>query len=155
MAEVSFYHLTAMPLEAALPVMLQRSLERGWRVELRLGDPGVLEALDERLWTFRDDSFLPHGRPGEGLDDRQPILLTLDRDPAQADRAALFLAAGAPLDPDEAAARTRTALLFDGHDEAAVAAARTAWRTTVAAGLKAAYWAQDAKRWTKKAESDG
>ncbi|MEO0763962.1 MAG: DNA polymerase III subunit chi, partial [Pseudomonadota bacterium] len=70
----------------------------------------------------------------------------LDRDPAQADRAALFLAAGASLDPGEAAGRTRTALLFDGHDEAAVAAARTAWRTTVAAGLKAAYWAQDAGR---------
>ena len=64
MAEVLFYHLTAAPLEATLPDLLEKSLARGWRVLLRAGSEAGLGFLDDRLWTFRDDAFLPHGRAG-------------------------------------------------------------------------------------------
>lgn len=153
MAEIGFYHLTETPLEAALPVMLQRSLERGWRAELRVGDATLVDLLDEMLWTSRDDGFLPHGRAGDPHEARQPILLTVE--PAMGDpRAALFLVAGAAFDPSEAALRTRTALVFDGRDEDAVAAARDAWRAAVTATLPASYWAQEAGgRWVKRHES--
>lgn len=154
-AEVGFYHLTETPLEAVLPVMLQRSLERGWRVELRVGAPAVLDLLDERLWTWRDQVFLPHGRAGEPHEARQPILLSTAPEPDPS-RAALFLVAGAGFDAAEAAERTRTALVFDAGDEAAVAAARDAWRAAVAAGLTATYWAQEpGGRWAKRQESGG
>ncbi|MEO1460273.1 MAG: DNA polymerase III subunit chi, partial [Pseudomonadota bacterium] len=69
-------------------------------------------------------------------------------------RDALFLVGGATLEPDEAAALTRTALLFDGHDSDAVSSARGQWRAVTAAGLTATYWAQEPDgRWTRKATS--
>ena len=37
MAEILFYHLERQPLEAALPGLLQRSFERGWRVVVKVG----------------------------------------------------------------------------------------------------------------------
>jgi DNA polymerase-3 subunit chi len=152
--EVGFYHLTATPLDAALPVMLEKALSRGWRAEVRGRDPARLEALDRALWTWREDAFLPHGLAGGRHDARQPVLLTTA--PAGEAREALFLVAGAAFDAGEAAARTRVALVFDGADERAVEDARGAWRAATAAGLRAVYWAQEeGGRWTKRRESGG
>ncbi|MEM8817951.1 MAG: DNA polymerase III subunit chi [Pseudomonadota bacterium] len=154
MSELGFYHLTQAPLEKVLPVMLTRAWERGWRSEVRGRDPARLDALDHVLWTFSQEIFLPHGQAGQPHADRQPVLLTTAPAPEGGPREALFLVDGAALDPAEAGARTRTALLFDGHDEAAVETARTEWRAATAAGLKAVYWAQGEKGgWEKKAES--
>ena len=60
MAEVLFYHLTESTLEEALPGLLEKSLERGWKAVVQTGTEERRDALDAHLWTFRDDSFLPH-----------------------------------------------------------------------------------------------
>ncbi|MEL6576263.1 MAG: DNA polymerase III subunit chi [Pseudomonadota bacterium] len=156
MAELGFYRLTETPLERALPVMLAKSLERGWRVEVRGRNAAALEALDQALWSHDQESFLPHGLAGGSHDARQPVLLTTTPAAAGGKREALFLIDRAGFDAGEAAGRTRTALLFDGHDEEALAEARDHWRATVAAGLRAIFWAQaQGGRWEKQAESGG
>jgi len=155
MAEVRFYHLTERPLEAVLPVMLERTLARGHRAVVRAPDPGLLETLDAHLWTWRDESFLPHARAGggDGAAEHQPIWLTTETGLPNG-AAALFLLAGAEADPAELAGLEVAAVLFDGHDENAVEAARAQWRQIVAAGLKAVYWAQGPDgAWVKRAES--
>jgi DNA polymerase-3 subunit chi len=154
MGEVRFYHLTEQPLEAALPVMLERCLERGWRAVVRGSDPARIEALDARLWTWRDDGFLPHGRDGDAHPERQPIWLTVE-DTVPNGAVALFLIDGGMAGADEMAAFETVALLFDGHDPDAVAEARRRWKQVVDAGLTAVYWAQDGGRWIRKAESKG
>lgn len=150
MAEVLFYHLTASPIEATLPDLLEKTLARGWRALVRVGDEAGLGFLDDRLWTYRDDAFLPHGRAGARDAARQPILLTLGRDNANA-ADVLMLALGGRAEVGEMAGFVRTCLLFDGADAAAVARARADWRAVTAAGLPAKYWAQDGGRWVQKA----
>ena len=66
MTEVLFYHLQNAPLERVLPDLLERSLQRGWRAIVRAGGKERLEALNNTLWTYRDDSFLPHGTAEDG-----------------------------------------------------------------------------------------
>jgi DNA polymerase-3 subunit chi len=153
MGEVRFYHLTERPLESVLPVMLERSLERGWRVLVRGTDPVRIAELDTRLWTYGEASFLPHGTAADGNAARQPIWLSCDAaNPNGANT--LFLVDGAEAAPDELAAMEMVAVLFDGHDEAAVAHAREQWRAVAGAGLKAVYWAQDDRgAWVKRHES--
>ncbi len=155
MTEVLFYHLTQTPLEQAVPGILEKCLERGWKVTLRCGSAERAEALNRSLWTYREDSFLPHGMARDGDPARQPIYLTAgDEVPNGAD--ILFLADGASAAPSEMSRFIRTLLMFDGHDEASVGDARTAWKAVTGAGLKAVYWAQtDAGGWAKKAESGG
>ena len=150
MTEVLFYHLQRQPLEAVLPGLLQRSLDRGWRAVVRATTEERLSALDDHLWTFSDESFLPHGTDREPDAAEQPVVLTLsERNPNGA--AVLFLVEGAPV-PDDAAAYRRLVLLFDGNDEDALAAAREEWKSVKAAGHDATYWQQDARgRWQKKA----
>lgn len=150
MAEALFYRLTASPLEAALPDLLEKSLARGWRVLVRIGSPEGLAFLDERLWTYRDDAFLPHGTQSGDRAAEQPILLALGAENRNCAHV-LMLTMGARADPAEMARFERACLIFDGNDAAAVAAAREDWRAVVAAGVPAKYWAQEEGRWTQKA----
>jgi len=61
MTEVLFYHLKGQTLEQVLPALLQKSLERGWRVVVQGSSDERIDGLDALLWTWRDDAFLPHG----------------------------------------------------------------------------------------------
>lgn len=150
MVEVLFFHLQRQPLDKVLPILLVRSRERGWRALVKAGTEERMEALDELLWTFADDSFLPHGTDREPDPAGQPILLTLgDDNPNGAN--VLFLVEGAAM-PPEAGAYERVTLLFDGADEEAVAAARVTWGEVKRAGHEASYWQESpAGRWEKKA----
>lgn len=152
MGEVYFYHLTTSPIEVGLPRLVELSLGRGWRVILRFGSDAALAAADAMLWTYRDDSFLPHGGSAGGHAQRQPVYLTTgDEIPNGAD--VLMLLEGGSASPEELAAFVRTCLIFDGHDPRAVEAARAEWRAVRNAGLKAVYWAQERGSWVRKADN--
>jgi DNA polymerase-3 subunit chi len=148
MTEVLFYHLQRQPLERVLPTLLEKSLERGWRVVVQGASEERLEALDAHLWTFRDDSFLPHGTWREPLAGEQPILLTVHDDNPNGAQVR-FLIDGAPL-PADAGAYERLVLIFDGEDPDAVAAARGRWGEAKAQGFAVTYWqADESGRWQR------
>jgi DNA polymerase III subunit chi len=148
MTEMLFYHLQHQPLERVLPTLLEKSLERGWRVVVQAASEERIEALDAHLWTFRDDSFLPHGTWREAEARTQPILLTLNADNPNG-AAVRFLVDGAPV-PEDAEGYQRIVLIFDGEDPDAVAAARDRWRESKAKGFDVTYWQPDeAGRWQR------
>jgi DNA polymerase-3 subunit chi len=150
MTEVFFYHLLHQPLERALPQLLEKSLERGWRVVVQAASDERVEALDAHLWTYRDDSFLPHGTARDGDAEVQPVLITAGADNANG-ATVRFLIDGAPL-PQDAADYDRIVVLFNGEDEDEVALARTRWSEAKAQGLEVTYWQPDEQgRWIKKA----
>ena len=149
MAEIGFYHLTRTPLEQALPRLLGRVLQSGGRAFVLCGEAERANVLDAALWTVQDPDWLPHGMAGGENDPLQPILLgTADIAPGNGARF-LFLVDGA------ASARLadydRVLDLFDGADEAAVAAARRRWAAAKAAGHGLAYWQQGGSGWERKA----
>jgi DNA polymerase-3 subunit chi len=150
MSEMLFYHLQRQPIERVLPSLLEKSLERGWRVVVQAASEERVEALDAHLWTFRENSFLPHGTWREAEACEQPVLLTVhDDNPNGA--TVRFLVDGAPM-PANAAAYARIVLLFDGDDPDAVEAARTRWGEAKQNGFDVTYWQPDAQgRWQRKA----
>jgi DNA polymerase III subunit chi len=146
--DVVFYHLLSQPLETALPQLIEKSREKGWRVIVQAMTRERLAALDERLWTYDEASFLPHAIDDEGEAASQPVLLTTSAANANGARIR-FLTDGAPL-PDDPTSYERIALLFDGNDPDAVAVARETWRSVKSRGLEATYWRQNAEgRWEK------
>ncbi|HYJ43727.1 MAG TPA: DNA polymerase III subunit chi [Xanthobacteraceae bacterium] len=149
MTEILFYHLQRHPLERVLPALVEKSLERGWRVVVQAASEERVEALDAHLWIFRDDSFLPHGTWREAEAAEQPVLLTVhDSNPNGA--AVRFLVDGAPV-PVDAAGYERIVLLVDGNDPDAVAAARERWSEGKAKGFEVTYWQADENgRWQRK-----
>jgi DNA polymerase-3 subunit chi len=148
--EILFFHLQNQPLEKVLPTLLSRSLERGWRAIVKASSEERLKALDDHLWTFSDESFLPHGTDLQPDADAHPVLLTLG-DANSNGATVLFLVENAPL-PAEIAAYDRVTLLFDGEDVEALAGARETWSAVKRAGHEATYWQETpAGRWEKKA----
>ena len=149
MTEVLFYHLTTSPLEATLPTLLEKSLERGWRVLLQAKEVARLEHFDQFLWSYTRESFLPHGQAGQGQDAVQPILLTTD-DESTNDANLLMLVDGAERAVSGFKAFERVCLFFDGNDGDALSKARENWKSVKAEGLDAKYWAQENGRWVQK-----
>ena len=147
--EILFYHLTESKVEDALPALLERSLERNWRVTVQTVTDERREALDTHLWTFRPDSFLPHGADTEPHADLQPILLTTSA--ANHNNAGVrFVIDGA--EPPELTGYDRVVFMFDGHDEAQVQSARGHWKRLKGEGHTLSYWQQNHDgRWEKKA----
>ena len=147
--EVWFYHLERTALDQALPELLEKTLARGWRAMVRCAGPDRLDHLDGWLWTYRDESFMPHGTADAPNAERQPVLLTTATDNVNAAQA-LFLLDGA--DAPALDGFERCVVLFDGRDEAATEAARALWRQIKAAGHPASYWRQsEVGAWGKQA----
>ena len=132
-----------------LPELLEKTLQRGWKALVRTPDSERIESLDTWLWSYRDDSFLPHGVAGEPLVGHQPIVLTAAMENPNAAQA-LFLLDGA--DPGPLSDFVRCIVLFDGRDEVRLADARQVWKSVKALGLPASYWRQkDERGWEKQA----
>ncbi|SON55967.1 DNA polymerase III subunit chi [Hartmannibacter diazotrophicus] len=149
MAEVLFFHLERQPLEAVLPVLVQRSLDRDWRVVIQGGSRERLEFLDSQLWTFADDSFLPHGMAGGDHDAEQPAILTEGTDNPNGANVRILVDRAVPPDLSP---YLRAVFIFDGHDPDAVAEAREQWKAQKTAGHELTYWQQnEGGGWDKKA----
>ena len=147
MTEVGFYHLRSMTLERALPSILERALAAGHRIVVMAGSPERVEQLNDLLWTYNEASFLPHGSARDGNAERQPVWLTASEENPNG-ASMLVLVDGA------ASARlsgfARCCDIFDGNDEAAVAAARQRWTEAKAAGHQLVYWEQSDGKWQKR-----
>lgn len=149
MTDVYFYHLQNQPLEKVLPQLLEKCLERGWRCVVQTQSDERVQALDQQLWTWRDDAFLPHGTDKDSNAPEQPVLLTTSDANANEAKVRFFVEGASS---EDLAGYERAIHLFDGNDPDAVDNARTQWKRSQAAGHSVTYWQQDeAGRWQQKA----
>jgi DNA polymerase-3 subunit chi len=136
--EVRFHHLERRRVDQALPRLLERALEEGSRVLVRAASDELVAALNERLWTYDDASFLPHGAAGDGDPMTQPIFLTAEAENPNAATMLVRLSGVEARDSDDAF--ELIVLLFDGRDDAALAEARSQWRRLKDHGGAISYW---------------
>lgn len=150
---VGFYHLVEMPLEQALPRLLEKVSAAGHKVVLMAGSQERVGYLDGVLWTWNPDSWLPHGTARDGDGESQPIWLTDGEDnPNAAD--VLVLTDGVA--PPSLAGYTRVLNMFDGRDDHAVETARALWRRWKDEGLELTYYQQtETGSWFEKTKSGG
>ena len=159
MTEVRFYHLQRARLEEVLPVILERCHQRAERVLVLAGSAERVEALAALLWTYRPDSFLPHGTVRDGEAARQPIFLatsdgaTSEGESDNPNGAPVLILSDGARHPRIGDFKL-VCELFDGHDEAAVAAARSQWKACKEAGHAVVYFQQaDTGKWQETARA--
>ena len=152
MTEIWFYHLQNQPFERALPALIEKAVARGWRVVVQTVDDLRLKALDDLLWTYSAESFLPHGRSAEAGADNLPVVLTCGGDNPNA-ASLRFYVEGAEVDVDPArSSYERVIVLFDGGNEEELAAARRQWSRLKGPAFKLTYWQQSPEGgWLRKA----
>ncbi len=138
MGEFRFHHLERRRVDQALPDFLERAYDEGRRIVVRAPSGDMVAALNDRLWTYDDASFLPHGGASDGDPATQPIFLTETVENPNA-ATMLVLLAGAETSPDDAAFDA-IVRLFDGRDQEALDEARREWKRLKDEGLPLSYW---------------
>ena len=149
MSEIRFYHLQRASLEDTLPVILERAYGRGDRIMVMTGTSERAEALAAHLWTYKPESFLPHGTAKDGNVADQPIFLTAEA--VNANNAKLLILCDGATRAD-VSEFSLVCEMFDGNDEGAVTAARERWKAYKDAGHGLIYFQQSpAGKWDEKA----
>jgi DNA polymerase-3 subunit chi len=151
MTQIGFYHLTRLPLEHALPKLLEKALAAGYRAVVLAGSAERVAALSDRLWTFEPESWLPHGSSRDGDAALQPVWLT-DTDENPNGATILVMCDGAS--SDAVAGYSRCLDLFDGNDPEAVDAARQRWKRWKDEGHELVYYQQgETGGWVEKSRT--
>ena len=140
MTETLFYHLERRSLEEILPGLVEKSLQRGWRAAIKTDTSERSDALDTLLWTYDDQSFLPHAQLGDGEARDQPVLITVEPGNPNAAQIFFYVGGAQPTDWADLNELARVVLLFDGRDTDALASARAAWKEAKGAGHDVTYW---------------
>jgi DNA polymerase-3 subunit chi len=148
MTEIRFYHLNTRSLDQALPEIVQKALSIGHKIIIRAADDKEVERLSDILWTFRADSFIPHGSKKDGHPEHQPVWLCADNDNANAANV-LIVTGGNHIDTPQD--YSLLCDMFDGRNEDMVIAARKRFKAYKDSGHTLTYWQQTDKGWEQKA----
>ncbi len=151
MSRIDFYHLQKQNLEDVLPKLLEKAYSSGAHINVKVGTEARVDFLNSLLWTYNDESFLPHGSKKDGAAELQPIWLSSDDDNPN-NAAMLFLTDDAAPAEGDTEKYTRIFNIFDGNNPEALQNARELWKSLRQSGAELHYWQQDNDgRWTEKA----
>lgn len=150
MSRVDFYHLQNQKLEDVLPKLLEKAYSIHKNAVVRVGNAERIEFLNSLLWTYDEQSFLPHGSKKDGTPESQPIWLTAENDNPNS-AVFLFLTDGADAEIDEISQYERVFNIFDGNSQEAVENARNFWRALKQQSIDIFYWQQNSDgAWQQK-----
>ncbi|MCB2064295.1 MAG: DNA polymerase III subunit chi [Novosphingobium sp.] len=140
---VDFYQLSRDPPEKVLPLLARNTLKAGARLLVVSGDGEQLDRIGQALWEPKE-SFLANGRAGQPHEERQPILLSDQTEPANG---ASYVALADGVWREGEPAFERTFLLFD---EMTLQGARDCWRMLGSRdGVDRRFWKQESGRWVE------
>lgn len=143
MTRVDFYHLQRTQLEQVLPKLSEKAYATRKRIKILLGTSERVEFVNSLLWTYSEESFLPHGSPKDGFAEEQPIFISA-KEENENKAEILILADGAMPQVDTLKDYDRVLNIFDGNDEIALNNARTYWKKIRELGGELHYWQQNA-----------
>jgi DNA polymerase-3 subunit chi len=144
---IDFYRLSFLPLEKALPRLLEKAYEKRMNALVVTKDAEETEFLDRELWTYTTKFFLPHGTIRDNRPERQPVLIA--EETVDTNRPAVVASTGKPLAVLPPSCE-RLLYVFDGNDPNALQQAREYWKQAGGEEAERHYWQQDkAGKWAE------
>ena len=141
MPEICYYHIQQADFVTALARLLEDMLSQQKRCFIWLENLADAQNISEKLWTFEDDAFIPHGVIGQSAHDaNQPVLFSDQRENVNV---AQVLILPHQLDWDGPDEFTQICRLFDGRNPDRLVLMRQNWQKDKQAGHKLSYWQQD------------
>ena len=100
MTRVDFYILEGGASDARQRYvcrLAEKAWQQGNKVYIHTGDPALSARMDELLWTFRQDSFVPHGLDDDPATDEAGIHIGHGEEPRHHDEVLINLSSEIPL----------------------------------------------------------
>ncbi len=149
MTEIRFYHLQKQTLDQALPAILKKALAGGHKMIVKFPDTESAERMNQHLWTYDPNGFIPHGSKKDGYDSHQPIWLT-DQDDNPNGAKTVFTVNNATCEKLEN--YDLYCHMFDGFNQDMVQNARERWKLYKDRDFTLTYWKQDETgKWSQAA----
>lgn len=144
MTDIRFYHTADRPVLTILPELLQKALAKKQNIIVCAADAKQAQMIDDELWTFTVDSFLPHSQK-----DGSPVTILS----GAIDKTAPIVFVTPDVANDTVPDAELYCVLFDGRDDVQVAKARMLWKSYKNGETHSlTYWQQDISgKWEKKA----
>jgi DNA polymerase-3 subunit chi len=143
MAEIAFYHCLTTSVDEALLTILEKILSLKERAIVMTPLEAHLVHLDQFLWSFKPDCFLPHGTAKDGFSEHQPIFLTNDEFVPNGARFLVLMDGASSKDPSH---YKRVIEVFNGGSEEEVALARQKWQAYKKCNFELIYFKQTENR---------
>ena len=151
MSRIDFYHLQKMSLDEVLPKLVEKAYNLKKNIKITIGNEERVEALNNLLWTFNDDKFIPHGSKKDGFSDMQPIFLSSENNNPN-NAVLLFVVDDADIDIEQISSYERIFYIFDGNSEFSLNKARILWKALKNSDNQLNYWQQNSSgSWEQKA----
>ncbi len=141
MTRFDFYHLQKTPLEQVLPKLCEKAYSTGKRIKILVGNEERVEFLNSLLWTYSEESFLPHGSKKDGFAEEQPIFISASEENENSAEL-LILVDGAMPNLDILKSYERVLNIFDGNDEVSLNNSRDYWKMIKSTDEELHYWQQ-------------
>ena len=131
MAKIRFYILngayTPADMDGVLPPLLERLLKQKRQIVISCATKDRCQRLDDFLWSYQKESFLPHGQVGAEHQDMQPVLICTPEELPSKNEDVFFSLSGAGLSA-EALGRFKDIGIFYLGTDTDKAQARKLWR---------------------------
>lgn len=151
MARIDFYHLQRQTLEEVLPKLVTKAYATGKRVLICTKSEEKADQLNDWLWVFNDESFIPHGTKKDGFTDQQPVFITSDNQNAN-NAEFLFVVNSAEISVEKMTDYERAFFIFDGNSSTELDQARNFWKQAKISACETHYWQQNNQGlWEQKA----
>jgi len=114
--QIIFYSSAPLQVENTLFTLIEKSLEKGYKSLLLFLDKEKCSEIDEKLWTYKQNSFLPHLSEDEEISNEIDIpiyLTTKNENPYEAEL--LFSIDGSI--PDNINNLERLIIIIDANDK--------------------------------------
>lgn len=139
---IDFYHLQKSTLDEALPLLVSKAYQTGKHIKIKIGNEVQVSFLSTLLWTFDEESFLPHGTKKDEAPELQPIYLSSEDDLPNGAKI-LFVVDGADISLDIIEKYERVLYIFNGQSENELIKARNMWKMFQQNGSECHYWKQN------------
>ena len=147
MSTKALFYQALSPLHT-LPRLLETLYREGIKCLVYTPPLHQRDEINGLLWTYRADSFLPHGRCSDPYAEAQPILVSHQCVPRNGATACLMLNGNGP---ENLSVFHAYYYLFQAGHEASTQGSRTHWRRHQEAGHTLSLHRQDEKGWTQVA----
>lgn len=142
MTNINFYHLTKTKIEVALPKLLEKIINKNLRTLVLGKHLDRMIWLDDILWTYDPNSFLPHSFENNENSKFQPIFLTCEEN--NVNNASVLILIDNVF-PKFIKSFDTCLNVFDGLDSDSLSKARENWKLSKSNGYNISYWKQKEK----------
>ncbi len=151
MTEILIYQASNYSLEEILQKLLTKTLQSKQKVTVRLNDFDYLNLVDNFLWSFSGDSFLPHNIMGDANLSLSPVYLTTGEEVPNAANI-LILINSTKLSLSTFNRFNRSCLLFSEGNEQCAIEHKKLWELAISDGIPSKFWVQSKTGWKEKSK---